>query len=108
MSPGDGLWTLCDTRLRVWQGAVGASARPRGRQRPQASSWPRRLGGPQLTLDVPAAPGGIPARSGEGTPPGPYAPQGDLRFGGGRRNLGPVHQAPPIANLDRAGDASRT
>ena len=34
MSPGDGLWTLCETRLRVLQGAVGASARPRRRQRP--------------------------------------------------------------------------
>jgi hypothetical protein len=34
MSPDDGLWALCETRLRVLQGAVGASARPRGRQRP--------------------------------------------------------------------------
>jgi DNA invertase Pin-like site-specific DNA recombinase len=34
MSPGDGLWTLCETRRRVLQGAVGASARPRCRQRP--------------------------------------------------------------------------
>ena len=37
MSLGDGLWALCETRLRVLQGAVGASARPRCRQRPSAA-----------------------------------------------------------------------
>ena len=34
MSPGGGRWALCETRRRVLQGAVGASARPRRRQRP--------------------------------------------------------------------------
>ena len=34
MSPGDGLWTLVENRSVVFQGAVGASARPRLRQRP--------------------------------------------------------------------------
>src|SRR6266576_3716321 len=103
MSPGAGRWTLCETRLCVLQGAVGASARPRGRQRPRASSWPRQLGGLLLTLDVPAAPRVISARP-AGTSPGPDPRHGDLRLGGRRRNLGPAHQAPPIANLDRAGD----
>jgi hypothetical protein len=101
MSPGDGRWTLCETRLRVCKArwarlrvhGAGSVHRPLYR-RPSSPARDWRLSYRGATV--------IHARPGARTVSGADAWRGDGRFGDRRRNLAPPHQATSIANLDRA------
>ena len=97
------------TRLRVLPGAVGASARPRGRQRPQALVivWPPAPDAQVLNIvAMPPSPGcsalGRHAGRVEERPrPVDTAALRPARtaFAGGAGNLAPAHQAPSVAQL---------
>ena len=111
MSPGDGLWALCETRRRVLQGAVGAFCASTA---PAASLGLSSLAATQLEgarlslVGYRVATGGRREAGARWPQPATGGPPAPPAVGRRRRQLAPAHYASPITNLDRAARVSRT